>query len=349
MRTFFIGVLLALVGNLYPNLIAQEHTENAEIIILKNRKEEVVANEKEALKSEIQQIMNQLANGEISSATAKELKQAAAELTALNIEAKLAIIDNQIALIQRGAYTDDILRRDDNSIVKIVTGKKTTKHIKRKYKYDRRTTSYLVFALGLNNAIAEDQGLDDSPYSIGGSRFYELGWAWKTRVFNNAGWLRFKYGISFQFNELRPTDNRFLVDQGDQTVLQEGTFNLDRSKFRNDNLVFPIHFEIGPSKKKETENYVRYSTHKKFKIGVGGYGGFNLVSRRKIRFDNEEGNRVRERTRDDFNVNDLIYGVSGYLAWGKIALYAKYDLNTIFENNPIDERNISLGVRFDVD
>ena len=32
---------------------------------------------------------------------------------------------------------------------------------------------------------------------IGGSRFFELGWAWKTRVFKESNWLRLKYGFSF--------------------------------------------------------------------------------------------------------------------------------------------------------
>ncbi len=40
-------------------------------------------------------------------------------------------------------------------------------------KYDRRTTSDMVFAIGLNNAIIDGQSLSDSPYKIGGSGFVE--------------------------------------------------------------------------------------------------------------------------------------------------------------------------------
>jgi len=44
----------------------------------------------------------------------------------------------------------------------------------------------MVLAFGLNNAIVEGESFDDSPYKIGGSRFFEIGWAWKTRVFKNS-------------------------------------------------------------------------------------------------------------------------------------------------------------------
>ena len=351
MRTIILLALTAIMGLFCLNLNAQEEVNEhtIEIEILEKRKEEIIKKEKELLKNEVSEIVNRVEKGELSEAAGEELKQIAAEKHALNIENKLTIIDNQISLLKRGEEVDNLLEIDDVSLLKFVSGKKTAWWNRPKYRYDRRTTSDFVFAVGFNNAIVEGQGLDDSPYRIAGSRFAELGWAWKTRVFKNTAWLRLKYGFSFQFNGLKPTGNRIVVEDGDQTVLEEFPFNLDKSKFRNDNLVFPIHFEIGPYKKKEREDYIRYSTYKKFKIGLGGYAGFNIGSRLKLRFNNEVGNRVREKIRDDFNVNDFVYGLSSYIAWGKIALYGKYDLNTIFENNPVEQRNISLGVRFDID
>jgi len=31
-----------------------------------------------------------------------------------------------------------------------------------------------------------------------------------------------------------------------------------------------------------------------------------------------------------------------------LSLYAKYDLNPLFQDNVVDEKNISLGLRFDL-
>jgi hypothetical protein len=183
---------------------------------------------------------------------------------------------------------------------------------------------------------------------VAGSRFAEIGWAWKTRVFDNSNWLRLKYGFSFQFNGLKPTDNRFFVDTGDQTELQTFDLDLDKSKFRVDNLVFPVHFEIGPSNKIEKEEYFRYNTRNKIKIGLGGYAGLRLATRQKLIF-NDGGEQVKQKLKAALNVNDFVYGLSGYLGWRGTALYVKYDLNPIFKDNTNKINNISLGLRFDMD
>jgi hypothetical protein len=52
--------------------------------------------------------------------------------------------------------------------------------------------------------------------------------------------------------------------------------------------------------------------------------------------------------KNDFNTNDLVYGLSGYVGWGATSLYAKYDLNPIFMEPNVEIRNVSLGVRFDL-
>ena len=84
--------------------------------------------------------------------------------------------------------------------------------------------------------------------------------------------MRLKYGLSFQWNKLDIKDDLYFIETDDVVSLEESAFNLNKSKFRTTNLVVPVHFEFGPSKKIEGENYFRYSTRKKFKIGVGGYG-----------------------------------------------------------------------------
>ena len=109
----------------------------------------------------------------------------------------------------------------------------------------KRTTSDLFFAFGLNNALIENQSLDDSPYKIGGSRFFEVGYEFETMLTNN-GFMRLKYGVSFQFNGLKADDNMYFVEDGDQTVLEEFPYDVDKAKLRMDNLVIPLHFEFGP-------------------------------------------------------------------------------------------------------
>lgn len=346
--TYSTAVAIWLLSSMFA--IAQEDDVSAKMEYLQEKIEQIQEEEKDALKKEVMDINERLDDEEITSEEAQELKKEAAERRALNIENRVAIVQNQIDLLERNGTLNDsdsnfgVAFFAEGKVVGIDFGEG-----KRKRKYDRRTTSDLVLAFGLNNVITDGESFGDTDFKIAGSRFFELGWAWKTRVFKESNWLRFKYGFSFQFNGLKLTDDRFFVDTGAMTEVVDFGANLDKSKLRNDYLVFPAHFEFGPSRKIEGDNYFRYSTRNKLKIGLGGYAGFRLRTVQKLRFDGPDGNEVEQKQVGNFNTNNFIYGLSGYIGWTGMALYVKYDLNPIFKDNAIDQRNISLGLRFDVD
>ena len=219
----------------------------------------------------------------------------------------------------------------------------------RKPRYEQRTRSSFVFAFGLNNVITEGESLEDSDFRVAGSRFFELGLKWETKLFNNSNKLALNYGLNFQFNGLKPTDNRFFVDTGDQTELQVSDIDFDKSKLRISNLVVPFHLEFRPTYVTENkENRGVWANRHKFRLGVGGYGGIRLGTLQKLKFD-ENSENVKQKQRRNFNSSNFVYGLSGYIGFGSTTLYAKYDLNPIFKDNPIEQRNVSLGIRIDTD
>jgi len=320
---------------------------------LEKKREAIKNSEREALKLKVELINKRVDSGNLSKDEADILKKEAAEKHARNIESKLTIIENYIDLLRRNGEFD--LNLDSGMAVlgfgaddeegDLIFGIKVNRGDQKKLKYDRRTFSNLILGVGLNNAVIDGQSLQDSPYKIGGSRFFELGYAWQTRVLQNSNFLRINYGVSFQFNGLKPKDNQYFVVNGDQTDLEEFQYDLNKSKFRMDNLVFPLHLELGPSKVHYTEKSIRYNTDRQFKIGLGGYAGFNLGSRQKLKY-RLDGNRVKDKLKRDYNTNDFVYGLSAYAGIGETMLYVKYDLNPIFNNAEVEQRNISLGFRF---
>lgn len=359
MRTITMYLVVFLISLMAHGLHAQEQEEEKKneqkIAILKSKRTNVTTKEKEALKREIEAINRRLENKEISAEEAKTLKETAAKKRALNIENKIAIIDNRIALLERNSGEEDT---GNSSYIEIGWGKYDRSNDrlfgirfndvdwKRKEKYDRRTYSDLVLAIGLNNTLIDGQSLDDSPYKIGGSRFFEIGYAWRTRLFKNTNFFRLSYGFSFQFNGLKPKGNQIFVANGNQTELEEFEFDLRKSKLRTDNLVFPVHLEIGPSTRREMKNKFRYSLKNRFRLGIGGYAGFNIGTRQKLKYS-RDGERIKEKFKRDYNTSDLIYGLSAYTGVGGALLYVKYDLNPLFQDATIEQRNISLGLRFD--
>ena len=354
MRKITKYIVLIVIAFSTQFMQAQDTNNSVRIKILQDLKEKITTEERDFLKIEVENIINRLENGEINDEKATTLKEEAAKKRALNIENRTAIVENKIALLERnenGYYDND----GETSIAGFSIGgnRGTLVGIKTKgnnnpKKYDRRTYSDLVVAFGFNNAIVEGENLDDSPYKFGSSRFFEIGMAWKTRVFNESNFVRFKYGFSFQMNGLKPTENRYFVENGNETSLAVFSSELKKSKLNITNLVMPIHFEFGPSTKKVNNNYFRYDTYNKFKFGIGGYAGFNIGTRQKLKYS-VNGDREKDKIKQDYNTSNLVYGLSSYIAFRNVAVYAKYDLSPIFKDQAIKQNNISLGVRFDME
>lgn len=359
MRKKSIKCLLIILLSFCVHLInAQEISKKEnEIKILESKKELVRTQEKDQLKAEVEAINLRLENGEISNEEAEGLKIKYAEKRALNIENRMAIIDNKIELLKRNEEGD--VELDVNSegyYLRIGSGEETSddfiyigaRQKDKPKKFDRRTTSDMVFAIGFNNALIDGEKLDDTPYKLAGSGFVELGWAWKTRLLENSNALRLKYGFSITWNKLDIKDNKYFVNNNGDILLETFPNNLKKAKFRTTNLIFPVHFEFGPSKKIERDTYFRYSTRNQFKVGLGGYGGFNLSTLQKLKY-NLDGRDVKDKDKGGFNTSDLVYGISGYIAFDDVSLYVKYDLSPIFKDQTIEQNNISLGLRFDMD
>jgi len=353
--TKYLKLIVIVLSFQFINAQDNETNNSVRVKSLEYQKEVIKTEERDFLKTEVEFIVQRLEKGEITEEDAAVLKHSAAKKRALNIENRTKIIENKIALLERNEDGYNHNSDEDYSQAGFMISERKGSLIGIKIKgsnepkkYDRRTLSELVIAVGFNNAIVDGENLDDSPYEFGGSRFFELGWAWKTRVFIESNFVRFKYGFSLQMNGLKPTDNQYFVQNGDQTSLEVFNSDLKKSKLTITNLVVPIHFEFGPSKKIEKDNYFRYSTHKQFKIGVGGYAGFNIGTRQKLKYS-LDGDNVKDKFKRDYNTSNLVYGLSTYVAFNTTALYVKYDLSPIFKNQTIDQNNISVGIRFDME
>lgn len=314
--------------------------------------EKITQEEKQALKVEVETINDLYANSTINKEQADAQKTAAAEKRAKNIEDRTASAQQELNdLVQQkvdGKIKEDI--KIKSGTIKwsyIAKGEKESPNDSTKIEQkELRTTSQFVFAAGFNNLVT-DNAVAHSDYRYFGSHFYEWGVTWNTRILKEHNLLHAKYGMSFMYNNLRPTDNRVFVENGNQTVLKNSPIALKDSRFRNVSIVVPLHLEFDFTKDERSEEQKYFKTHQGFRVGLGGFAGFNFKSKQILKYE-MDGDQHKDRERGDFNVNDFVYGVSAYVGYQAISLYAKYDLNPLFKNNAIDQNNISLGVRFDL-
>jgi hypothetical protein len=326
----------------------------------------LLAREKNELKIKIDSLDNLFSQNKITEDELKALKLKQAEISSAKIERSLDIQKAKLdSLVQNKVEADSkevVFKIDTINGKKVYTYYKTNntmyydlpalkiyksadEEIERKSK---RTTSQFVFAFGLNNLITKGTSLEDSDYRIWGSHFYEWGVTYNSRLLKNHNLVHVKYGLTLMYNNLRPTENRYFVKNGDQTNLATASGHLDDSRFRNVFLTLPLHLEFDFSPKKTSKDGTKsyFNTHKSVRIGIGGYSGIRVKSKQLLHYE-ENGDKIKNKHKGDFNVSDFTYGLSTYVGYKSASLYVKYDLNPMFKHNTIDQNNVSLGIRFD--
>ncbi|SHN65103.1 hypothetical protein SAMN05444395_103195 [Flavobacterium fryxellicola] len=326
----------------------------------------ITDSQKNALKAEIDALDKQVEKKIISKEQAEVLKLKKAEERATVIETKVAIEEAKLnQLVQDkvdGKFEDDkeskrggrsiVIGGSNDSIganeteINIASMKVYNGQEDKEDRQSKRTTTQVVFATGLNNVVTNGS-VNKSDFRYLGSHFYEWGLTYNTRIFDQNNLWHAKYGLSVVYNNLRPTDNRNFVVNGEQTNLELNVVKHEDSRFKNVNLVLPFHLELDFTKTKEREGKTYFRTHDSFRLGIGGYVGTNLKSKQYLNYDSDA-YKVREITKGDFNSATFIYGLSAYVGYKNTSLYLKYDLNPLFEDTIVKQNNVSLGVRFDL-
>lgn len=340
-----------------------KQTFEARVKQIADKIEKITKAEKESLKTEIEEVNKQFDNGTITKAQADDKKKKLAEARALIIENKVAVTQEELNdLVQQkvNGKIPDSQSSNDSIIFESKKYKVTyktldstyidLKGIKRSYQYrknqfEKRTTSQFVFAAGLNNVVT-DGDIENSDFRFWGSHFYEWGLTYNTRISKDNNLLHLKYGMSVMYNNLRPTENRLFVKNGDKTNLEDSGINLKESRFRNVYLVVPMHLEFDFSGKTIKDDKTYFKTHESFRMGFGGYAGVRIKSKQILEYNIDDLD-VTQKTKGDFNSSNFIYGLSAYIGYRATSLYVKYDLNPLFKNNAVKQNNVSLGVRFD--
>lgn len=343
--TFYVVALLCLCAT---KLCAQTFSQRANAI--GDRIEQVTKEQKDSLKTEVEAVNVQLEKNEISGAEADAKKQELAQMRAAKIEALVAAEEQKLSELVKDKVDGNIeetkgLKRF--TIMYDANGRAVKDSTNTKQHVYKRTTSQFVFAIGVNR-LMNDGEADTENYKWR-SDFYEWGVSWNTRLAKSNNLLHLKYGLSLQYNNLRPANNQiFVTTEDNQTLLANSGRDIDVARLRYVNLVVPMHLEFDFTKKRTVNDKVTFPSHKSVRVGLGGYAGLNVKEKQILKFRNENGNDVKQKTKGDYNVNDFVYGISAYVGYGEFSLYAKYDLQPVFANNEIDQNNLSLGIRFDL-
>lgn len=334
--------LLLVLALLTVNLWSQE--PKAKIKQLAEEIEVYVKTEKENLKNQIEVIDNQQNNGDITKEQAETLKKEATKTATEKMEKVATEKGTEIAALTKTLVWSAL---QDTTAVDTIDQKFKIEISKDKNTKNKRTTDYLVMAFGINNVLQNNElgSLNDSPYHMWKSNFFELGWSYKTAFSKDSPLWNVRYGASFAWNEFKLFDNKYHIDQNGVTQVAVHAESLKKSKLRHTQLIVPVSLEWDFSKPKFTDGQSHFNRDEAFKFGLGGYAGLRLNTKQIIKY-NEPRDTKKDKITNHYNMNNLVYGLMGYIGYKNTNLYVKYDLNPLFKDT--ETRNISLGFRWDL-
>ena len=209
------------------------------------------------------------------------------------------------------------------------------------YKYHRtrqaQTRGQFDIHYGWNN-LFEDGQMVRNVNGEGGelrqwqSSVFTLGGAAKTRVGSDYSKFYVRYGMQFNWQHFRLKGNNVIskIPEPDGVAfvpidsISTDIFNVAKSSFSVWYLDVPLMFTLDFSKKGMDNG---------FSISAGGYGGIKLSQKRKIKFDDFNSDRSKERLRNNFYLNQWRYGVLAQIGFGAFKITGKYDLNPLFRTD----------------
>lgn len=236
-------------------------------------------------------------------------------------------------------WDEDEDDRDDN------------KDIQRKFRH-RATHHSFNFDVGTNNFLEKGKFPDasGSQYAVRpwGSWYIGVNSIQRTHV---GGKLFIEWGVGASWYNFKFQDDATLITKDDNDV--QGTyFNKDtrdvsfiKSKLTVSyiNASFVPMIDVGGYNRK-----ARFwnSHNSAFRFGVGPYAGYRIGSHTKQVYK-ENGDREKDKNRDNFYLNNFRYGVRVQLGIRSTDFFFNYDLSELFATNKGPKLNaFSFGVIF---
>src|SRR5690625_78272 len=345
LRLVFLITCFIMSLSMYAQITFHHEKVNPTIDSLRQIRQNVEADEKAKLKSAIEALQERLKEDKISVHEFESEKKILAEKHAQNIKSRTLILDESIEYLKRN---------DDKSVNRLSLGigiggkEDKVKEIDSVTYYPTITTSGVFIAFGFSNTISDDHSLNDTPYKMAGSKFFEFGYNWRT-AFKEYSCLHLRYGVGFHIDGYKPSDNQYFVMEDKRLNLEEHAIELNKSKLRATNIIVPIYLEyMKPKYTVRRSGKKVYSYEDSWKFGIGGYAGLNIKTTQILKYK-EDGRRIRSKENMSSGINQAVYGLNAYVGIGGVSLYARYALSDLFKDGLYKENTVVFGLRISTD
>lgn len=182
--------------------------------------------------------------------------------------------------------------------------------------------------IGLNGYMTPSNSLNVPS----GSSFLELDYARSRSIAWNMGQLNIPIakhyvqlvtGFGLEWNSYSFRNNWSLNPDAANVTATEENIDFSKNKLKTTWVNVPLLLEFNTGKNED----------KSFHLAVGVTGGYNLFRNRLKQEFNDEGNSVKRKVKDDFNVNPFRYALTARMGIGHYSVFANYSLSEMFKGN----------------
>ena len=313
--------------------------------------------EKEQLRIQVDSINNLMDTNGMTEERGQELKTKFAKEASDRIEKEVARMQDSLTLavqsqVNYAMKNGELLKVADTTkrMATVMIGGTYDSHQKKGQRIlgERRSNLRLQLMYGISN-LETDGAFANSAIRYVPSNFIQFGFHVKTRVLKNNNLLHLRYGIAWEYSNLKPSEHRLFEVQEGQTVLADYDERFTKSRLALGSFQIPIYleFDFTPKKIDSKTGKAYFISERSWRLGVGGYVNFGNSSGKQVyRYKDHGTYRVKQRT--DLGIDKTRFGVGSYVGYRAWALQFQYELTPLFKNNSIEQHVWSLGLRVDI-
>lgn len=261
------------------------------------------------------------------------------------VDQKIKELNKQIDALNKGIadtekQIEEYDKSDDNKDYKDWGDSRWEPFFKEDEDHENFDAHWSGFEFGLNNYVNKD--FDMTLPEDG--EFMELNsgksWSYSLNLLEFNIPIHKKYfglvtGLGFEWDNYRFEKNITLVENEDGKIAGVPTDkDLYKNTLNTTYLTAPLlwEFQIPIEQNRKRKKCGDDGNDHKFFISAGVIGGLKIHSKTK-QFYKMDGDKVKSRSKGDYQVSPFRYGITARLGYGMFRVYANYQLVSLFEKN----------------
>jgi len=284
----------------------------------------IIKNNKEKLKQDLNEIDQKVESNQLTKVEADKLRNEKAEFYAKQIEEETKVQEDKIKVLINNKIEDNINFSTDMSAYQ-------------KQLVENKSLFIVEYVFGNSKMLFDDKSKDNY-VSTNFLSSIGVGMGAKTRIGKDESSFFWKSMLDVNFHFFKLQNDKTFENINGETVFIDLDSPIKKSKMFSSEIKWSNYIEYDFSKHK-TDDFGNkiIKSRQSFYVGVGGFIGYNQISRGLV-YD-KNGEEYNERTQARFNSNPFIYGVGGYIGYQNFNIKATYNLNPVFKNS-ISNQNI---------